>query len=126
MRIFAVVVLLIGVLHAQTPIQDVSEKGNPLSFAPTVTADDYWDSNITAQNVSNKEILAYAIDFSGLVTGRDLYFNKDVFGPNTTSVLTELPEDFHQPPTIHAHVLWVQFVDGTEWGDPKAGENLLN
>ena len=118
--------LLVRGLYAQTPIQDVSEKGGPLVLGPSVTADEYYDWNVTAQNVSEKEILAYAVNFDELVTRRDLYFGKDhpSFSSKSTQVIMELP-GAPKPSTIRAVVTWVQFADGTEWGDPKAGEELL-
>src|SRR5438094_9112092 len=66
-KIAATILLLTGVLLAQTPIQDVSVAGSPLFFASTMTADKFWANNVTAQNVSTKEILAYVIDYNGYV-----------------------------------------------------------
>src|SRR5207248_470714 len=39
--------------------------------------------------------------------------------------ISEWPEDTPLPETLQAKVLYVQFVDGTEWGDRAAGEKLL-
>jgi hypothetical protein len=127
MKLITAVLWFTALLSAQTPIRDVSVAGSPLFFASAMTADKYWANNVTAQNVSTKEILAYVIEYNGNFGDQhDLYFGRGGFTPGATQVITEWPSDTPKlPDTLQAKVLYVQFVDGTEWGDHSAGEKLL-
>ena len=125
MKTIAAVLVLSTMLFAQTPVKNVSV-GSPLLFEPTVTADIYWPRNVNAKNVSSKEVLAFDIVFNGSFgASRDFYMGDEGFMPESTEVVTEIAEDQTLPPTLQARVLWVQFADGTEWGDHTAGIGVL-
>ncbi len=99
--------LLMGSALAQTqPIALVEVNGN-------------WQGT----NVTSKEILAYVVNLSNphyTILEHDYYFKPHGVQPGAL-------EHMHTfDPNHQAQVLWVQFVDGTEWGDHTVGQNLLN
>jgi hypothetical protein len=118
------IILLAGPLFAQTPIQDVSAAGGPLSLSGTT-------ANIVGQNVSQKEILLYVIEFKavrgvgGSLFRHDYYFKPNGVLPGTTENISEMsPEPIDAALSLGV-VQYVQFVDGTEWGDRTAGDPII-
>jgi hypothetical protein len=95
----------------------VAQSASP--FRMNELADGSWQG----VNVTSQEILAYVVNFTNphyTILEHDYYFK-----PN--GVLPGALEHMHNfDPNHQAQVLWVQFVDGTEWGDHTVGQNLLN
>lgn len=108
MKLIGTILLLIGSAAAQT---------QPFAFSEVSI--DAWQG----KNVASKEILAYVIQFEAphvTVLSHDYYFKPQGIAPQSTEVFDEVKA------SEAGHVLWVQFVDGTEWGDHKIGlSNLL-
>ena len=70
------------------------------------------------KNVSSKEFLAYVIEFESphvTIVAHDYYFKPEGIPAGTIEAF-----DFVKA-SEPGHVPWVQFVDGTEWGDHKIG-----
>jgi hypothetical protein len=113
MKITATILLLVGCLFAQV-VQDTSAAGSPMTFSDTVDA-----KNIVARNVSNKEILAFSIKFSSAAAYHDYYFKPDGIVPGASETITL---DF---PQAQGRVAYIQFVDGSEWGDITEASHFL-
>ena len=103
MKLISTLLLLLGALAAQT---------QPFAFSQVSPYT--WQ----AKNVASKEILAYVIEFESprfTIAAHDYYFKPEGIAPKASEV-------FDYVKTSEAgRVLWVQFVDGTEWGDHKIG-----
>jgi hypothetical protein len=70
------------------------------------------------KNVASKEILAYVIEFESphvMIVAHDYYFKPEAIAPGAIEVFDQVKA------SELGHVLWVQFVDGTEWGDHRIG-----
>jgi hypothetical protein len=70
------------------------------------------------KNIASKEILAYVIEFESprvTIVAHDYYFKPEGIAPGAIEVFDQVKAS--EP----GHVLWVQFVDGTEGGDHKIG-----
>ena len=108
MKLISTLLLLLGSAVAQV---------QPFAFSQ-VSADT-WQG----KNVAPKEILAYVIEFESphvTVLSHDYYFKPDGIASGAIEVFDDAKAS--EP----GHVLWVQFVDGTEWGDHRIGlSNLL-
>jgi len=108
MKLISTLLLLLGSAVAQV---------QPFAFSQ-VSADT-WQG----KNVAPKEILAYVIEFESphvTVLSHDCYFKPDGIASGAIEVFDDAKAS--EP----GHVLWVQFVDGTEWGDHRIGlSNLL-
>src|SRR5437762_2065769 len=122
MKIIAVVVLLVGTLFAQSAVKDVSPAGSPIAITGDTT-------NVAGKNVSSKEILAYFISFKSDGTfnySHDNYFSTGV-APGGEAMIAPLTSedgiDLSVP--VNAIVTYVQFVDGTEWGEHDEGIKIL-
>lgn len=79
----------------------------PFTFSQLST--DTWQG----KNVASKQILAYVIEFEVpqvTIVAHDYYFKPEGIPTGATEVF-----DFVRA-SEPGHVLWVQFVDGTEWG----------
>jgi hypothetical protein len=116
------ILLLVGSLFAQASIQDVSAAGSPLSLSGTA-------ADILGLNVSQKEILLYVVAFKAVNSGvsfrHDYYFKPNGVLPNTTENVGEISPKFAAAGLSQASVQYVQFVDGSEWGDRTVGAPVL-
>jgi hypothetical protein len=115
---FTVFWLLVGALFGQSAIQDASPVGSPLVISGNT-------ANISGKNVSGKEIVTYALSFktNGVHTyNHDNYFSTGV-APGAEAMISPLSTDdgIDLSVTVIATVTYVQFSDGTEWGDPSIG-----
>lgn len=117
--------LLVGTTLARVSITDTSPKGSPLVWLGTTTS-------ITAKNTASIEILAYvarvksvnAANIGSLNIRHDYYFKPaGVAAGGTVEAfdLTRVKPSFATADTINATTLYVQFVNGTEWGDHAVG-----
>lgn len=88
---------------------------------------------ITFQNISRQTILAFvsqavemnqsrsATIVNGKVVGRyrhDFYFKRSGFPAGGSAVLETRPSPEFPAPKVTAEVLFIQFEDGSTWGDP--------
>jgi hypothetical protein len=134
-------------------LQDVSEKGSPITVSGYVTSryDDSkklpfsYQENILARNVSNKSLLLVVMHLRVSGTpGRDETFLQEYFfgnalEPGAVDVNDEPGASFGRtvngvPLVASEHELdavarvrveFVQFGDGSSWGDAKFAENVL-
>jgi hypothetical protein len=105
--------------------QALAEGTQPISFQQLQSGE--WQG----KNVTSKEILAYVIEFDSTHTrfSHDYYFKPQGLVPNALEDFERPPQSSQKAPPIPmtgGKVLYVQFVDGTEWGDHAVGEPLLN
>ena len=69
------------------------------------------------KNIASKEILAYVIEFESprvTIVAHDYYFKPEGIAPGAIEVFDQVKAS--EP----GHVLWVQFVDGTEGGTTRS------
>jgi hypothetical protein len=122
MKIIAVLVLLAGTLFAQSAVKDVSPAGSPIAITGDTT-------NVAGKNVSSKEILAYFISFKSDGAhnySHDNYFSTGVAPGGEAMIAPLTSEDrINLSVPVNATVTYVQFVDGTEWGDHDEGTKIL-
>jgi hypothetical protein len=110
--------LLVGVLFGQSTIQNASPAGSPLAISGNT-------ANISGKNVSGKEIVTYALSFKTNAVhtyNHDNYFSAGV-APGAEAMISPLSADdgIDLSVPVRATVTYVQFTDGTEWGDPTIG-----
>jgi len=108
MKLISALLLLLGSAVGQT---------QPFAFSPfafSQVSAYTWQ----AKNVVSKEILAYVMEFEGpqvTIASHDYYFKPEGIAPGAIEAFDYVKAS--EP----GHVLWVQYVDGTEWGDHKIG-----
>jgi hypothetical protein len=133
------------------PIIDASPAGSPIAIVGTVLATDAdsgllrysFRTDASLTNVSRKPILATVIKINTtgankmdqFNTRKDDYFFAESFQPNTTERLEQSDGPFGESqgevdappaqPRVVASVTFAQFADGTIWGDPAAGRDIL-
>jgi hypothetical protein len=103
MKLISTLLLLLGSAVAQT---------QPFAFSQVSPYT--WQG----KNVAFKEILAYVIEFQSpqlTFVAHDYYFKPEGLAPGAIETF-DFVKAFEP-----GHVLWVQFVDGIEWGDHKIG-----
>ena len=112
MKLISTLLLLLGSSVGQT---------QPFTFSPfafSQVSAYTWQ----AKNVASKEILAYVIEFEApqvTIASHDYYFKPEGIAPGAVAT-------FDLKASKPGHVLWAQFVDGTEWGNHNVGlSNLL-
>jgi hypothetical protein len=134
-------VSLIGLLFAQSPLTDVSAPDNPFPLNETKTLNDF-----VGKNVADKEILAYIVRVDQNMTFQwDFYFKPEGVKPGEVAHIADLTRtlsytrgQIYNPATgevseipprpiksLEGKVLYVQFIDGSQWGDRKLGEHVL-
>jgi hypothetical protein len=128
-------ILLTSSLTFGQKFQDVTAKGSPLSLNVKI---DQTDSQpyVFARNNSSRGVLALtaAIDFtdaSGQVahgfSRADFVFKHGVMASRVERGI--MPVESFEPGVKITHaegaVLFVQFEDGSTWGDPEAGKSML-
>jgi hypothetical protein len=132
-------------------ITDASRADSPVAIVGTVLAKEEdsgllrysFRTNASLTNESQKPILAFVIRIATTSankmdldnTRNDDYFFAEPFEPNTTVKLAQSDGPFgkskaevealpSQPGAV-ASVKFVQFTDGSIWGDPAAGQDVL-
>jgi hypothetical protein len=118
MKTLGILLLLASTVFGQNAITDTSDAGCPLRLSGSTTA-------LSGLNVSSKEILFYAVDLGGDHTyRRDYYFKRAGIQPGATENIVSASVGKY-PVIPQAKVQYVQFVDGTSWGDYNAATTLL-
>jgi hypothetical protein len=135
------------------PVVDISEAGAPLRIAGRVTAKDQpsqvprysFEGDIEMSNVSGKPILLMVVTLevvSALPVSlnyreeRDYFFESKTLQPGASAKLQRGLGKFGEPsrkedfavevkPSARARVTFVQFSDGSSWGDASAAEQVL-
>lgn len=100
-------------------------------------------ADVTLRNVGDKPILAFKVEMGTHLSEADSYSSRvvqseKIFGPllapgateplhvfNGVEITALGPDDQPFAPATEARVVFVQFADGSIFGDQKAGENLL-
>ena len=129
-----ILLLACGLVFGQQ-LQDVSAKGSPASLLVKHN-DAVMGPYAAARNNSNKGILAMVAivrttDENGRVVPCDSYmdyaFKSGVLAPKEErfACLMEPADEGAKVTNAEGAVLFVQFDDGTIWGDPNAGKELL-
>jgi hypothetical protein len=135
-----------SVLFGQTvSISDHSPDGTPVSITGTVTFQDSSNMvcSITGHNDSPQSIIASSIELKltkptgepgQIVFERDYFFKSSTVSPPQSDFLISddcrMGKELNvqrtpQPPQAHAKVVFLQFEDGSIWGDPKVGAQLM-
>lgn len=131
--ISAILLLASGLAFAQK-LHDVSAKGSPVSLVLKLDAD--TGPYAAARNISRKGILAMVAMVRATDEHRgvhpchsymDYAFKSGVLAPSEErfACVTEPAEGGTTVASVDGAVLFVQFDDGTTWGDPEAGKGLL-
>jgi hypothetical protein len=138
---------------SETSLVDSSQVGSPLVLSGAVTAKDEIEAgiikfsfrtDISMTNVSHKGILLLVIkvDMTGAnglgihhTKTNDYFFTSDVFKPGATETTEEsigpigerqgATEEQPPGPTATAEVAFVQFVDGSTWGNASEGREII-
>ena len=129
-----ILLLACGLAFGQK-FQDVSAKGSPVSLGVKHDSAD-MGPYVAARNTSNKSILAMvavvcATDEHGNVvpcfSNMDYAFKGAVFasGEERFACLMDPADEGAKVTSVEGAVLFVQFDDGTIWGDPAVGKELL-
>jgi hypothetical protein len=133
-------------------ITNVSQPGSPITIVGTVNVNEHtsvqfpysFRTEVSLTNVSPKAVLAMVvmtdirnateIDLNN-TRKDDYFFGSDSFEPNTVVMVDDTLGPYGKPraeaelepkrPTAIAKVEFVQFADGSVWGDPAAGKDLL-
>lgn len=136
------------------PVVDVSYSGAPLKVTGTVTASDEpsevpryrFAANVAMTNVSAKPILLMLVTLDIVSTlpmslnhleEEDYFFEPRLLQPQSSAILQRALGKFSEPsrkedllakvrPSAHAKVVFVQFSDGSSWGDAVAAERSLS
>jgi hypothetical protein len=133
-------------------VVNISESGSPVLLSGTVTAGDEGSGvlrysltkDISCTNVSTKNILLAItrIKVTRLTTidvdetrSEDYFFTSEVLKPDATDVWHDSFGPFGKPtgetelkpeePRAAARIIFVQFADGSIWGDPTQAEDAL-
>jgi hypothetical protein len=146
------VALLAAAQQKAIAISDVSGMGRPVAFSGTVGATDdgplpfkyALTKNISITNLSGKSILLVVtkMNITSLTMIQnqetktdDYFFGENVFSSESTSVLEDSATRFGAPgrnveleqqePSATVQAAFVQFTDGSTWGDEVAGKDAL-
>jgi hypothetical protein len=122
---------------------DTSGSGAPVSLSGTATIQNEpqhrFAFHISASNVSDKAILLRVIGVQIVGEGNEespmsifrrdeCFFGADLFAAYTSEALEVSDDRPHEQSTasaVNIAVLFVQFVDGSTWGDPDEGKEAL-
>jgi hypothetical protein len=135
------------------PVVDASKAGAPLMIKGAVTANDQpsdvlrysFQSDIEMTNVSEKSIVLMIVALDVVSTlpvslnyraENDYFFESEMLEPGSAAKLQRVLGRFGEPDrkedfavdvksTARATVAFVQFSDGSTWGDAAAAEGLL-
>jgi hypothetical protein len=105
---------------ALTTVTALGQDGGPLHLVFPVN-----HNNITAKNVSTKEILAYVVKFDHGQFNRDYYFKPQGVMPSAIERVGEFPPEATPAQPIEGEVTYVQFVDGSTWGDEQYADSVI-
>lgn len=136
------------------PVVDVSHSGAPLKVTGTVTANDQssevprysFAANVAMTNVSAKPILLMLVTLDivsalpmslNYLEEEDYFFEPRPLQPQSSAMLQRVLGKFGEPSrkddllakvrsSAHAKVIFVQFSDGSSWGDAVAAERSLS
>jgi hypothetical protein len=134
----------------ETNLKDSSPLGSPLALSGTILFTDDGSQEIpyslevhaAAKNISARRVLLFKVSLETLSDGapsgpheytNDYYFSSELFEPDS---VIKIPFDFprfgprisldHAPRiSASARVEFVQFEDGTAWGDSNSGKEAL-
>jgi hypothetical protein len=151
--VFLSVAVFGSVRTSETSLVDASQPGSPVVLSGAVTAHDEiatewirfsFRTSISATNVSQKSILLILLKIDmtsanglGIHHSRsnDYFFTTDVFSPDSSQTIEETigpvgelqGKTEAQPPgpTAIAEVVFVQFADGSTWGNSSEGKDIL-
>jgi hypothetical protein len=139
-------------LETTSPVVQIGQDGSPLEISGNVTAGDEGSGvlrysisrKLTVNNVSSKSIMLAVLEVNIRNISKidvhstredDDFFRPDSFAPNTTKTLEESTGPFGEPtsgavlepaaPEATVRVVFVQFADGSTWGNPDAGRRAL-
>jgi hypothetical protein len=135
------------------PTLDASKAGSPIKLSGSVFFTDEasgvlrysFRTRLTATNVSSKSVLAVVTMIRTRGTGKielhntrkdDYFFRSETLEPNASVSMEEIAGPFGEPtaeiegrpstePKAVAAVTFVQFADGSTWGDKTEGQDLL-
>ncbi len=139
--------------RSATSLIDSSQAGSSVVLSGTVTSTDEaikgwlqysFEVNVSLTNASRKGILLIVVkmDITGLnglgthhTRSTDYFFTSDIFYPDTIETIYETvgplaelqgqTEAQSEGPTANAKVAFVQFLDGSTWGDQSEGRDAL-
>ena len=142
-------------LAQQTPIdipfEDTSVAGSPIEVTGKISVREmiagnkmsWWEENVNARNISNKPILLLIGSLveigphssnGGMLISIDRFFYQNVIQPEASIRLASgvkghecciNPLDEARDPKANFRVLFVQFLDGSTFGDPASAEDVL-
>jgi hypothetical protein len=133
--LLALCLFYVATASAQTTnLTDVSDADNPFELSGTVSITNSKAAfAVQGKNVSNKDIILYRVELVGInVNDHDYYFQShsimsgdvaNVLVPTALDINTMLqnPQALDKP---QMRVIYVQFGDGTDWGDKTVGMSL--
>jgi hypothetical protein len=148
MKCLLTLIILTAAVAAQTvPVTDGSVPGSPISLRGTITfgTSTVGDCSVTGHNNSNRMIVAYVFDLRAVLpdgqpyryTQRHDHFFKDEAMVNMASPYPNLDFDASlecgdapftvrtAQPQATIEVKFVQFDDGSTWGDDAAVQNVM-
>jgi hypothetical protein len=138
-------------LETTSPVVQIGQDGSPLEISGNVIAGDEGSGvlrysisrKLTVNNVSSKSIMLTVLEVNTRNISKidvhgtredDDFFRPDSFAPNPTKALEE-SRRFGEPtagavfepaaPEATIRVAFVQFADGSTWGNPDAGKRAL-
>jgi len=118
--------------EVKVALKDTSAASSPLLLSGTVVSDASGSRlTLTAKNVGAKQIIAYFAEMNafGDVSwlSHDYFFLPFVIEPGDVVEVDSLDSEVFLGPAHHppeAWVLYVQFTDGTTWGDKAFGKKI--
>jgi len=133
--ILTILLLACGLAFGQQ-FQDVSAKGSPASLGVKHDSADMGRPYAAVRNHSSKAILAMVAivrateEDGGVIpctSSMDYAFKTDALAPQEErfACMMGRPDEGVKVTSAVGAVLFVQFDDGTTWGDPTAGKELL-
>jgi hypothetical protein len=128
---------------------DNSPPASPVVLYGTATKGDEslefkqsYKAHVSIVNVSRKSILLMVTEINARGIGingnfrdiDDYFFKPDAFQPDATKKLETTIGPFKEPKettaasniTLAIHAAFVQFVDGSTWGDPHVGKEVVD
>lgn len=136
--------------HAAVPLVVTSDAVAPIVLSGTVSVGDTvlarmqysYEARLSARNASNKSILLYIMQLDVTMEGtgdrkltrtEDYFFRPDLFQPDTIQTWIDRLPPFpdaptaavadHPTPIAKATLMFVQFADGSTWGNARTAEN---
>jgi len=135
------------------PFEDTSVAGSPIEVTGKISVREMiagnqvtsrWEENVNARNISNKPILLLIGELveigphssnGGMLISIDRFFYQNVIQPEASIRLASgvkghdecciNPLEEARDPKADFRVLFVQFLDGSTFGDPASAEDVL-